>query len=144
MSQVDIVGVQHYTPGIGHPKTSAPVGGAVLALNEAGQIVDSSGPVVVGGSPTPFTFRALTSADNGATLTVAAAQTATMVAGLGTSFGCAFYNKTGSPVVLTISVPTGVTVNGVTNGTLTRTIPAWGVTAIQSTDVADVYVAPGA
>jgi hypothetical protein len=48
MSQVDIVGVQHYTPGIGHPKTSAPANGSVLALNEAGQIVNSSGQVVGG------------------------------------------------------------------------------------------------
>jgi hypothetical protein len=49
MSQVDIVGVQHYTPGIGHPKTSAPAGGSVLALNGAGQIITPSGQVVGGG-----------------------------------------------------------------------------------------------
>ena len=49
MSQVDIVGVQHYTPGIGHPKTSAPANGSVLALNEVGQIVTPSGHVLGGG-----------------------------------------------------------------------------------------------
>jgi hypothetical protein len=49
MSQVDIVGVQHYTPGIGHPKTSAHANGSVLALNEAGQIITPSGQVVGGG-----------------------------------------------------------------------------------------------
>jgi hypothetical protein len=108
-------------------------------------IGSDTGPGGSGSSaPTPFSTRTLTTADKDATLTVAAAQTATMVTGLGTSFGCAFYNKTNTSVVLTISVPAGVTVNGVTNGTVTRTIPAWGVTAIQATDVADVYVAPGA
>jgi hypothetical protein len=97
-----------------------------------------------------FTSRVLTSNDNGAKLTVVRrqgsshSQTATMVVGLGTSFGCAFYNKTDDFVVLEISVPAGVTVNGVTNGIVTRTIPAWGVTVIQATDVADVYVAPEA
>lgn len=50
MSQVDIVGVQHYTPGIGHPKTSVDAGGAVVALNDDKQVVDSAGQVLGGGA----------------------------------------------------------------------------------------------
>lgn len=91
-----------------------------------------------------FTSRALGAGDSGASLTVAAAQTASLVAGLGTSFSCAFYNTSNAPVILTIAVPAGVTCNGVTNGSVTRTIPAYGVTAIQATAAADVYIAPGA
>jgi hypothetical protein len=90
-----------------------------------------------------FATRALTSADAGVSFAVAAARTVTLATGLGASFSCAFYNTSGSAVVLTIAAPAGVTINGVTGGSITRTIPAYGCTAIQATTVADVYVAPG-
>jgi hypothetical protein len=95
-------------------------------------------------APVAFTTRALTSADAGASFTVSSAQTATLATGFGTTFSCAFYNTSASAVVLTITAPAGVTINGVTGGSITRTIPAYGVTAIQAAPTAEVYVAPGA
>lgn len=99
--------------------------GVVTALGVAAAPADpnqasgsSSASVVV-----PFASRALTGADNNATLVVSSAQTATVGVGLGLS-AVHFSNPTTSAVSLTITGAGGAVINGAANGTITRSIPA--------------------
>lgn len=97
-------------------------------------------PGTSSGTTTPFTSRALSASDNGATLVISSAQAATVGAGLGLST-VHFSNSSSGAVNATVTGTGGALINGVANGTITRSIPANSTLTMRSVGV-DSYNVP--